>query len=382
MAAELPPHGGDLALASLQYGAPRDGWLDLSTGINPSPYPLPALPGAVWSRLPQSDASARALAAARRYYRVPEAAEILPLPGTQAAIQWLPRLIARSDVTVLGPTYAEHALAWSAAGHAVREVEDWDDTAEAPVVVLSNPNNPDGRRLAPETILARARGDQQPTLIVVDEAFADVDPAASIVPDCGAPELAVLRSFGKFFGLGGLRLGFLIGAPALIGAVRDVLGPWAVSGPALTIADVALQDEAWIEATREALRQGRQQMDDLFAEAGVAVIGGTDLFRLVEDERAPALHAHLAAAGILTRIFDYAPHWIRFGLPGRVADFDRLRAALKSFVRLSLNSARSIRCTKEPKTEPTRLPIGPRSVPRASLQANSGLFTASSTIEA
>jgi len=325
-------HGGDLTAATARFGAPAAGWLDLSTGINPCPYPLPSLPGSAWTRLPQRDREEALLAAARAHYRIAPAAGIVAGPGTQAIIQWLPRLLAPTTVLVHGPTYGEHAAAWQDAGHTVVE----GGNGAGAVEVFVNPNNPDGRVWPRETLLAAAeRCAAAGGCVVVDEAFADLQPDAG--PDLGmgpsddTEGLVVLRSFGKFFGLAGLRVGFAFGDPALIDRLDRAMGPWAVSGPALEVAVTALSDAAWIDETRARLRALRQRLDALLGQRRLEIVGGTDLFRLVRHADASALHAHLAANGILTRGFDYEPSWLRFGLPGDDTAFARLSAALAAF---------------------------------------------------
>jgi cobalamin biosynthetic protein CobC len=320
-------HGGDLAAATARFGEPREGWLDLSTGINPCPYPLPPLSESTWTRLPQRDRAAALLAAARRCYRVAPAAGLVAGPGTQAIIQWLPRLLPATRICVHGPTYGEHAAAWRDAGHAVAP----DVEAAAAVEVFVNPNNPDGCVWPRDALLAAAaRCAAAGGFAVVDEAFADLDPEAGLGPSSGTDGLMVLRSFGKFFGLAGLRIGFAFGDSTQIERLGRAMGPWAVSGPALEVAEAALSDTAWIEETRARLRSLRQRLDGVLGDAGLEILGGTDLFRLIRCDDAASLHAHLGARGILTRIFGDEPGWIRFGLPGDDTAFARLTQALAS----------------------------------------------------
>lgn len=324
----LPAHGGNLAAAEARFGRPAEGWLDLSTGINPYPYPVPDLVTELWHRLPDATAEHALIEAACVCYGVARPSHVLAAPGSQALIQWLPYVVPVSRVTIVGQTYAEHAAAWSAAGHPVEVREDEQVDPGSRVVVVVNPNNPDGRRLDPDGLaalgeqLARRGG-----LVVVDEAFADVAPELSLADRVG-PGVVVLRSFGKFFGLAGLRLGFAICAPPLAGELRRAIGPWAVSGPALAIATRALTDEAWIIQMRRRLSAEAVALDQLLAEAGLTVSGGTDLFRLVTAPRAWALYEHLGSRGILTRPFAAAPRLLRFGLPGGTPARERLRRAL------------------------------------------------------
>ncbi|MEI6557682.1 MAG: threonine-phosphate decarboxylase CobD [Rhodospirillaceae bacterium] len=322
-----PDHGGNLGAARQRWPDAPEPWLDLSTGINPWPYPLPALAAELWQRLPEDAALAALAAAATRYYGAAGGQHVAAAPGSQALIQLLPRLRPPGRVAVRGPTYAEHALAWSAAGHRLcREGENGDD---AEVTVLVNPNNPDGRLTPPGTVLELARrAAGRGGWLVVDEAFADVVPEVSVAPRAGSPGLIVLRSFGKFFGLAGLRLGFALAEPALAADLRAALGPWAVSGPAVRVATGAFADGAWIASTRQRLAEASQRLDTLLAARGFGVLGGTGLYRLTAHPEAPALFERLGRAGILVRRFAIEPGWLRFGLPGNEAAWQRLGAAL------------------------------------------------------
>lgn len=324
-------HGGDLAEAERQFGRPEAGWLDLSTGINAEPYPLTDVDAAALYRLPQSATMERLLAAARRCYQAPAGTAIVAGSGSQALMQWLPTLAPFRFVAVLGPTYSEHVRTWTTAGHRVVEVAGLADASAADVVVLANPNNPDGRAFHPAELigLALARA-KQGSFLVVDEAFADVDPDASVIPHLNDEPVIVLRSFGKFFGLPGLRLGFALGAPDLITSLERKLGPWAVSGPAVEIGARALDDAAWIEATRGRLRERRRRLDEVLTAAGLQILGGTDLFRLVGHDRAPRIFRRLARAGVFVRAFPERSVWLRFGVPATPADLDRLEMALAS----------------------------------------------------
>ncbi|UOM34482.1 threonine-phosphate decarboxylase CobD [Acuticoccus sp. I52.16.1] len=313
------PHGGDLADAAALAGTPADDWLDLSTGINPHAYPATISPGSL-ARLPQRVALDALLAAARAAYAVPAEAAIVAAPGTQALIQWLPHLLAPERVTILAPTYAEHAAAWR------RRVPtaEADGLPQTGLAVVVNPNNPTGTVLPREAIAqAAGRAPRGGVGVVVDEAFGDVAPATSVA---GMPGTLVLKSFGKFFGLAGVRLGFAIGAPEVVQPLAEALGPWAVGGPALEIGAAALADRTWIAAMRARLAHERAALDAVLAGAGLAVIGGTDLFRLVATPDAAGLHRALARHGIWTRRFETEPEWLRFGLPG--AALPRLAASL------------------------------------------------------
>ncbi|TAN56311.1 MAG: threonine-phosphate decarboxylase [Magnetospirillum sp.] len=324
----LPVHGGDLAGAEARWGRPAEGWLDLSTGINPWPYPLPGIAATAWCRLPGVAEERALLAAAARCWRVPDGAAVVAASGSQPLIQAVPRLLPGGPVAVIGPTYGEHARAWAAAGHGVSIVGDPAEAGAAAAVVVVNPNNPDGRVTPPERLLAiagsmAARGG----LLVVDEAFAETRPELSLAGRL-RPGLVVLRSFGKFYGLAGLRLGFAVAMPEPAARLAEMMGPWAVSGPALVIGATALDDLAWADATRVRLAEASAALAAVLVRGGVTIVGGTSLFQLGRQTGAAALYQRLGRAGILVRAFADRPDLLRFGLPPNPAGLARLERAL------------------------------------------------------
>src|SRR4029450_4442762 len=264
-------HGGDLTGAIARHGGAPASWLDLSTGINPWPWPIPQhLPESVWQRLPSRAETQALLDAARKTYDVPDGADIAAGSGTQALIQLLPYLAVPGPVAIVEPTYSEHAAAWRNAGHPVVSIENLDVCPDRAVhVVVVNPNNPDGR-VTDRTALTRiaAQLKSRGGWLVVDEAFADADPAISAVALCPDRPVVILRSFGKFYGLAGLRLGFAIGAPDMIGRIARALGPWPCSGPALLIGAAALCDQPWANHMRGKLEQQARKLDQVLANAG------------------------------------------------------------------------------------------------------------------
>ncbi|WP_158743378.1 threonine-phosphate decarboxylase CobD [Acidisphaera sp. L21] len=316
-------HGGGLIAAQHRYpDAPRP-WLDLSTGINPIAYPMPPLPQSAFTRLPEPEAVAALEALAARTYGVADPACVVAAPGTQVLIHLLPRLIPRTTVAVIAPTYAEHHAAWAQAGHDVSDAPGFA-TANAAITVTVRPNNPDGR-VDPAAALIPLAGPGR--LLVVDEAFADLE-ACSLSAMLPHPRLILLRSFGKTYGLAGVRLGFALTAPALAAGLRQALGPWSVSGPALLAGQAALADAAWRAATTLHLTHDAARLDATLRNAGCHIVGGTRLFRLASHPQAPALATRLAQAGILVRQFAANPTWLRFGLPGTDPDWTRLHSAL------------------------------------------------------
>jgi cobalamin biosynthesis protein CobC len=319
----MPEHGGNLDVALQRFGGDARDWIDLSTGINRKPYPVGELPQAAWSALPSASSLNALHQAAQQAYGT--RAPILATNGAQAAIQWLPHLASRRRAWILGPTYNEYATAFSAAGWDVRETSDLHDLAGADIAVLANPNNPDGKRYAPKQLL-----DLLPEVgrLVVDESFADAVPELSIASEAGRPGLLVLRSFGKFFGLAGLRLGFVIGSETDIAALTTMAGPWPVSGAAIAIGARALSNREWARATSVRLLGDCQRLDTEVSRHGWALVGGTPLFRLYETGDAVRAQEALARSRIWSRIFPYNRGWLRLGLPGDEAEWARLTAAL------------------------------------------------------
>jgi L-threonine-O-3-phosphate decarboxylase len=319
-------HGGRLREAASCYGIPPGQWLDLSTGINPVGWPVPPLPAACWQRLPEADDGLERAAA--DYYG---AAHLLPVAGSQAAIQALPQLRPACRVGVLAASYAEHAAAWQRQGHELVALEAGAIPRLLPgldVLLLVNPNNPTGESFSPEQLLAwhaalAARGGW----LVVDEAFMDATPERSIARYSGVPGLVVLRSLGKFFGLAGARVGFALAWPQLLRELAARLGPWAVSGPAREAARLALADRAWQAEARLRLLQDGERLQMVLAHHDLVSAGGTALFRYCPTAPAAALHEALARQGVLTRLFA-APAALRFGLPGDEAAWRRLELAL------------------------------------------------------
>jgi cobalamin biosynthetic protein CobC len=332
-------HGGDLAAASRAYGDPPGGWLDLSTGVNPHAYPVDGIDPRTWARLPDADLLDACLAAARARYRIPDTAGLVAAPGTQAILQWLPYVARSRRVAVVAPTYGEHARTWRlAAADGGGEVTETASLAAAvsdgavDTAVLCNPNNPDGRVESPDAVMgAAARLAARGGRLIVDEAFCDTRPDLSVAPGAGGPGLIVLRSLGKIYGLAGLRVGFAATEPSVAAALAARLGPWAVSGPALSVARRALDDGDWLAAQGARLAIDCDRLDSVLTAKGFKIIGGTDLFRLIETPAAGSLFDHLARSGIWVRRFSGYPTWLRFGLPGRDDEWRKVEAALGAF---------------------------------------------------
>jgi cobalamin biosynthesis protein CobC len=326
-------HGGDLGAARRLFPGAPEPFIDLSTGINPNPYPIPRFSAALFARLPDPAAVTALAQAAARAYGAPSAAHVVPAPGTQILLPLVAGLAAPGRAAILSPGYPEHARAAVLAGHKVEAVRGIEACGDAALVVVANPNNPDGRLFTRNDLLALAKDlRRRDGILVVDEAFMDGGPSdASLAADVACGNVVVLRSFGKFFGLAGLRLGFALASPPLAARLGAALGPWAVSGPALVVGTQALADTVWIERTRRRLDKASGRLDEILSGLALTVVGGTSLFRLAQTPAANALFQHLGQAGIWVRAFPDNANWLRFGLPADERAWRRLKTALVAF---------------------------------------------------
>ncbi|BCH35427.1 threonine-phosphate decarboxylase [Mesorhizobium sp. L-8-10] len=332
-AASVVDHGGSLVRARALFPQAREPWIDLSTGINPHSYPFFDVPATAFTRLPEASRAAELAAVAARAYGVPAGANVVPAPGTQILLPRVAALVPAGRARVLSPTYAEHCRAAALAGHDVSEVTDFDDLFEADLAVLVNPNNPDGRVVDRARLLALAEAMRRKGgLLVVDEAFMDVGPTAeSVAGDVEQGGPVVLRSFGKFFGLAGLRLGFAVAAEAVARQLAAALGPWAVAGPALEYGIAALADTDWQNDMRARLEREATALDGVLARHGLPVSGGTSLFRFLRTTAAAEIFDLFGRHGILIRNFAERPHELRIGLPGSVQETNRIEQALRTW---------------------------------------------------
>ena len=313
-------HGGRLAAARGAFPDAPAPWLDLSTGINPRPHRARRADPAALRRLPDPEEVAALEAAAAAAFGVsPD--RVAATPGTEAALRALPRVLGARSAAIVSPTYGGHAEAWRLAGARVSH-GSWDEArhSAAEAVVLVNPNNPDG---------AQVRGpDVGDRWLIVDEAFVETAPELSLAPTLSSRRTVILRSFGKFYGLPGVRLGFVIAEPGLAARIGAQFGDWPVSAEAIAAGLAAYADEDWAERTRLRLARDAARLDALLSANGFEVLGGTSLFRLAAAPDAGRRFEALARRGVLTRPFPDQPTWLRFGLP-KPKDWPRLKAALE-----------------------------------------------------
>ncbi|MCL5975258.1 MAG: threonine-phosphate decarboxylase CobD [Gammaproteobacteria bacterium] len=324
-------HGGRIHAYAKQYGIATNDWLDLSTGINPNGWPVPDfVPSSMWSRLPEDEDEL--IDQARTYY---QCQHILPVAGSQAAIQMLPTLRSACRVAVLSPAYEEHRHCWQQVGHEVVALESFEleqQIEQFDVVVVVHPNNPSGETFDTTRLMKwHERLQKRGGWLIVDEAFIDVTPEHSLASHSAPMGLFVLRSLGKFFGLAGLRVGFVMAHPDLLTRLAEKIGPWSIASASRWIASQALADKNWHQQSRQYLPQHAQRLTELLGQYQLAPSGGCALFQWIKSAHAASIHHHLAQQGILCRLFD-RPAALRFGLPATEQDWLRLETALQQVV--------------------------------------------------
>ncbi|KZL18360.1 threonine-phosphate decarboxylase CobD [Pseudovibrio sp. Ad37] len=336
-------HGGDLSKAIAEFGGELSDWLDLSTGISPVAHPAAEhITFRGLAELPSERAEVALIEAARKAYQVAPHSGITATPGTQAIITALPHLLgASSSIAIVGPTYASHEESWRAAGATVQCISAQEaHTAATDHLLLVNPNNPDGHLFSKTELLELAvKRKEGGGYLIIDEAYMDLYPETSIIPELNNLPILVLRSFGKFFGLAGLRLGFLVGPTAITTRLQNQLGSWAVSGPALDVGCAALSDLNWQDEMRAFLKTEMAIFRATFQDHGTSVIGHTNLYLLIDHPSAHQLHTALAKEKIWTRVFDYSESWLRLGLPASKSARQRFTLAFKNAVQTVENHA-------------------------------------------
>lgn len=313
-------HGGGLNKAAKKYNIPLDNWVDCSTGINPNSWPIPKLPQRVFHRLPEADDNLHEVA--RHYY---QAVSLLAIPGSQSVIQLLPQLRSTCRVAVPETGYAEHAHAWEKAGHNVVYLNGETEAINKniplfDVLIIINPNNPTGKLFSVDNLLSwHHQLAKKGGWLIVDEAFIDTRPEHSLAQYSQRKGLIILRSLGKFFGLAGIRSGFVLAESELLLTINNALGPWCVSGPSRFITLHALQDKKWQNETAKKLKQQSIRLkkiieNDLQKKYANSTLKGADLFQTLCCKNAKSLHEALAYHGIFTRLLDNEKG-VRFGLP-------------------------------------------------------------------
>ena len=324
-------HGGDLSDLRLKLGQDCP-IIDLSTGINPHHYPHSPQSSESLNALPSASDLKKLNTVATAYYRVHKTWDYIALPGSQIVLSLLPNILKKNEnikIGIISPTYNEYEHSWQSNGVSPISISTFEHACETSfdVIYLCNPNNPDGRLTQASTIIDKA--EQYPeTMFIIDEAFMDCSPQESILLKQMLENIIVIRSFGKFFGLAGLRLGWVFATAKIIHKFRSMVGPWAVNTPALHIAAAAYKDQKWQKQQLASLNEMQKNMQHLFQKRKIDIVGQTPLYTLIQLNDALTLHESLANQGIWTRIFEYNPHWMRLGVPKNENDFLKFKEAL------------------------------------------------------
>ncbi len=354
--AHLPPsiHGARdyRVLAENQLAA--DDVLDFSSNANPYGAP-PAVLDAVRAAVTPSalkrypDRDCLALRAALSRHTGNAVDTLLPGNGTAELIQTIALTYVQSGSrhVILSPTFGEYARAVQLAGGQTVDVRSspphfqFDPDAVArelqrlkPAGVwLCNPNNPTGQQWSAEA-LARVQRAAPQALWVVDEAYRHFTAVPIAAED--APNTIILRSLTKDFSLAGLRLGYLVAHPAVIGTLKTVQPPWSVNALAQIAGIAAFQSESlvWQQRTLSQLRRHAAQLWTDLRALGMTVLPTETPFALVAVDDAAKTHRQLLARRILVRDATSfgLPHHIRVAAR-RPAENRRLVDALRDVFR-------------------------------------------------
>lgn len=338
-------HGGNLEWVREQYGWDPSSVLDFSVSLNPLGPPSEIRSvfdhtSHLISAYPDLECRALRRALARRHGLPPEA--ILIGNGTTELIFLLPRVFRPHTVAVYPPTYRDYYEAAQAVGADI--VDGHAAGVHADLAFLCNPNNPTGTALEAPVVRARALA-QPSTVFVVDEAYVELSDAPEAFSLLSAPlpdNVCVLRSFTKTYAVPGLRLGYLVGSPALIAQVERFKEPWAVNALALAAGQALLACAEHVRAGAELVRRERAMLiERLHGLPGMVPMPSRANFVLVRLSRgltADALRDRLLTQRILIR---------------SCADFDGLGASyIRVAVRREEESARLIEALAAAVKEP------------------------------
>jgi cobalamin biosynthetic protein CobC len=324
-------HGGQLNNVAKLFKRPLNEWLDLSTGISPISYPIPSIPQIIWQQLPQT--SNGLIEAAKRYYGT---GNIITTSGSQAVIARLPslylnytkRLPNKIDVWLPVVGYKEHERSWHDAGFNIKRYQNlptFKDLKLNAIVVVINPNNPTGELHQQHTLKALLKTVESLSgWLIIDEAFMDViTPNQTLIDLSTNKHLFVLRSIGKFFGLAGIRIGFLSAHSMWLLKLQQLSSPWEVNGPAQFIAEQALKDHTWQSAQRKTLIALSIKLEMLLTETFAdstnnclknIEVSGCGLFKTLVHPQATEIYQKFCHQGLYVRLCD-ENNALRFGIP-------------------------------------------------------------------
>ena len=320
----ISEHGGDIDNAIQKYGGNKDSWIDLSTGINPHHYPYKLINISELKNLPCENDINKLNKVAKKYFKT--FACVTAVSGAQAGINILPFLFPNKTVSILSPTYNEYQNVFSKSLTKINNVEKLIQLKNSQVAIICNPNNPDGKLYCNEDLLEISKN---VGYLIIDESYMDQYPGKSLSQKLDdQTNIIIIRSFGKFFGLAGIRLGFLISNKEINKKIEFLIGKWPISNIAINIANKALIDDVWIMNTISFLEEGSNFLDCLASKVSWKIVGGTNLYRLYETPNADHTQNKLANLKIWSRRFEYSKKWIRLGIP-RKKDFKKVSEIFK-----------------------------------------------------
>ena len=316
-------HGGNLDKAISFYGGKESEWIDLSTGINPNSYPIPKLSISDWRSLPTKTEIKDLESIIKSKQKI--SSEIIMVPGAQMAINFLPFLLKGegTEVRILTPTYNEYNYCFTNTGFKVNSCQKFNQLFNSDIAIIVNPNNPDGKIYEINELFELSKSVK---ILIVDESFIDSVECDSIVNQLNedVSNIIVIRSFGKFFGLAGLRLGYVFSGKEIIRKFKRFFGPWQISKMSVKIATIAFSDDVWIKKTKNNLNEKANAIDNLMKKINWKITGGTNLFRLYSTSNSDLAQKLLAEKFIWSRKFSYSKKWIRLGIPNE-RDFKKLK---------------------------------------------------------
>ena len=315
-------HGGDIDLAIKKYGGQRADWIDLSTGINRTSYPWQESVKVELRDLPSSKLLMGLEKAASRAYKVAEGTDTAAVQGAQQIISLLPICLKNyNSVAILGPTYNEYEKAFKSSGIKAETVSEVSKLSSSDIAIIVNPNNPTGKVIAEEILDDLSK---KVRILIIDESFKMFSSRRIQKFD----NVIQINSLGKFFGLAGVRLGFVSGPSDFIKSVREMLGPWPISSIAAEIGIIALNDTTWISEMEKILLEGSNVLHKACSTKNWKLVGKTNLFHTYATSSCLEVEEQFAAHYIWIRTFDYSQTWIRLGIPTSKYEWTRVRQVL------------------------------------------------------
>lgn len=318
-------HGGNIDKAISIYGGKVNDWIDLSTGINPDCYPIPKFSNTDWRNLPTLTEIEKLESLIKSEFNT--FSSVMLTPGSQIAISLLPTLLKKQIVGIIEPTYSDYFESFENAGFKVCSCSNIQELLKSKIAIIVNPNNPDGKNYDIKDLLLLS---EKVNLLIVDESFIEASNTSSIISYIKQKtnNIIVIKSFGKLYGLAGLRLGFVFSGEGFISKFKKIFSFWPVSKVSIKIASRAIKDKKWMINTQIKLKKKTIILDEIMKSINFKLIGGTNLFRLYSTPNSISSHRFLAKKFIWSRIFSYSRKWLRLGIPSD-EDLKKVKIKLK-----------------------------------------------------